>query len=1147
MGKRAMSERKTAPSKTTIDRQRQASNPNISAWVEANAGSGKTHVLTQRVVRLLLNGTNAQNLLCLTYTKAAAAEMRARVADILAHWAVLSDKELSNMLFELNETPPDEKLLLRARTLFAHALETPGGLKINTIHAFCESLLHRFSLEANVPVGFSVIEELEQTKLIMNARDEVLAKAILGQGEIAKSVKKLFSLMSDTQIENAISLAISKGTELSVLLANIDQAKADLRAIMHHDGVSAVDLQNDIVNGTLLNKKDVKFTIELLNGDPSKSKRFVDILAQINMQAIDCDLLVKAFLTEKGTIRATLLPKKQREQFPELQVLFEREAERLCKLNKRLKIARIVERSSALIDVLGAIYKIYNKEKRKILALDYADLIEKTRTLLTNAPSMEWVLYKLDANISHILVDESQDTNPEQWAVVSRLWDDFFAGKSAVENNRTIFAVGDKKQSIFSFQGAKPELFANTGYELKKRAKNVKKTFIQSELKTSFRTLENILSGVDRVFQSEGLENALLSNEIKIEHESARTDSGGSITLWPVIAPKEIALEKNQWPIKREMVEGSNNERVVAKIIVDNIANWLKNKRALAQRGRAVRADDILILLQSRKGLFHEIIRALKLANIPTPGSDRLSLSTHIGVLDLLALADILLNPSDDLTLATILRSPLFDISESQLYELAANRPKNTSLWQALARSKNEVAIDVYKKLSRWRSKLDFERPYEFFSSILYKEGGLKLFHARLGYEVDDVFAQFLDLALAHEHENEPSLLSFIANMRNSDISIKRELAEQGNGVRIMSIHGAKGLEAPIVILADSASPPSNKSKAVHIISTKRGATLIHASSEKERIGAALVPFEQDKASERAEYWRKLYVGMTRAEDELYLTGTLNKNTKLEQTWYGIVKKALKKDSEDCEIINSDEKGLIYPRNRVEPTPIKQQALDIERNLIDFSAKIAPKAQEIEIVNPSLAYENEQEIFATSATKVIDAQLARKKGIALHALLQHLVTIKPELRPTIANKALNVLLSEHKEWHDELANKAIKILSNPQNKYLFGANSRAETAFLVDGLRDGKKISIAGRIDRIIIEQEKVLLVDFKSDGNVVDDISQIPPQYITQMGLYYLVGKRLFPNNEIKSAIFWTEAEKITYLPQELLLDSVSNFTLDL
>lgn len=1142
-----MTERPVSPTADINANQQRAASPDASVWVAANAGSGKTHVLTQRVLRLLLSGVAPENLLCLTYTKAAAAEMRRRVSQQLGRWAPLPEPALKQALQEIESQPPTPEKINRARTLFGHALETPGGLKINTIHAFCESVLHRFPMEADVPFGFTVIEEAAQADLLRGARDAVLAEGLKGQGAVASAVRILFDLLSDSQIEEAVAQAIHSGADLKSVLLDPEAAKQKLRALVDiKPGETLERLEAQIIDGAIL--PPAHYADVFAVSEPKiDGNRFEDKLARIRSDNPAPDLVLKAFLTADQTVPKNRFPKKEFMQAAGgLGDRILEEAQRLEALAARMNVARLVARSEALLDVLTAIHRYYEAQKRVRSLLDFDDLIAKLGTLLSAGASRDWVRYKLDAGITHILVDESQDTNAQQWRVIHALADDFFDGNSAVLRPRTLFAVGDKKQSIYSFQGAEPALFSETGSQLAIKARHAKRPWHDVRLKASFRTLPAILEAVDKVCDTSEVAAALLSDGAYDGHESARVHKGGSVTLWPPVQQKDIVLPEDRWPLDKDLVEVRNAARVVAERIAGAIKSWIDEDRPLGQRERAVCADDILILVQSRGPLFEEIIRALKQAQLKTPGSDRLPVTSHIAVLDLLALADVLLNPADDLNLAAVLRSPLFDIDEDGLYALANDRSKGVSLWQALHKSDDANAKDAALRLQRWRGRLDFDRPYEFFAQVLYADAGLKRFHARLGAEVDDVLAEFLDLALAHERDAQPSLQGFLAAMRRTDISIKRELAEAGSGVRVMTVHGAKGLEAPIVILADAATGPNvtKMGKPVYVVPDTPGPLLIHASSKKQHT-ATTQPFRNaDESNQRAEYWRKLYVGMTRAEDELYVTGMLTKTGKLDGTWYQAIEGALKDESVPCPVPQSGDEGLTYPAIQTEPAIIREKRLAPEAERPTLQLSPLPRPQTREIIRPSSAYAAEDAVFATNVEAIIDAETARKQGIALHALLQHLSRLDEDLWPAVAHRALEALLPQHPDRHAMLAEKAIRILADPTNAQLFGPGSRAEVPFLANATQNDTPKRIAGRIDRIMITQEAAWVVDFKSDAtpSTVDDLSA---KYLMQMGLYALVGERFFAPRQIRAAIFWTTNETLMPLPQDAITDITANFTL--
>ncbi len=1131
---------------TTRRYQAQAADPRRSIWVGANAGSGKTFVLTQRVLRLLLTGVGPQSILCLTYTKAAAAEMRSRVATELAKWAVLPQAELVKALRELEGARIDDELIERARTLFARALETPGGLKIVTIHAFCESVLHRFPLEAGVPFDFAVIEEDERSTVIRAAREAVLAEGLRGEGGAA-AVETLFDRLSNFQIEEAIDLALADTRRLKAVLADVAGAKTRLRTLVGVGAISSTTLNRQLSSESLLTPDILRDAVSALGGLPG-GKRFVDYLARIDPARIGSRSLRTAFVTVEGKPRG-LLNAGQRGRRPDLQALLEREQGRILALIDALARAELVERSEALLDVVAAIVARYERDKRARSRLDFDDLVERLGDLFANRAAGAWVRYKLDAGIDHILVDESQDTNPEQWRVVRAIGDEFFANASGASRPRSLFAVGDQKQSIYSFQGAEPILFDTTGRAFARAAETVGMPFERVPLHTSFRTLPEILEAVDRVAQLDGMQHALLESG-PVLHEAARTQTGGKVTLWPPIQQATPATGLGAWPT--EPASGGVEQtaaRQIATRIAREIRSWIDSKRPLAGRGRTIEPRDVMVLVQSRGAVFQEVIRALRRENLPTPGADRLDVATHIAVLDLLALCDVLLNPADDLQLAALLRSPLFDISEADLYGLAQPRDEYQTLWSALEACALPACAEAFTRLKRWRRELDFERPFEFLSHVLYAEGGLRRFHARLGEEVDDVFAELMELALKHEQTEQPSLQGFVAAMRRTDVSIKRELSETGNGVRVMTVHGAKGLEAPIVILADAASKPQGRlvSKPVYVLDREPGPLLVHASGKSQHTPDSQVVRDTIEAGLLQEYWRKLYVGMTRAEDELYVTGALTQTGKLDGTWYEKVDQALRDASEKVIGAEGGETALIFPAERPAPQPVvrlTQQgpAAPKPLSLSAIAEPIRPA-----VVSPSRAGKGarQQGVLDTTAEQVRDAETARREGIALHALLQHLSPLPPADRAAIAASALSGLLPEVPDLHEALARRALSILSRPDLALLFGAGSRAEVPFLVDAVSDGKDIRLAGRIDRLVIDDSGVTVIDYKSDASVPGGPGDVPGNYLTQLGLYALVAGQLFPGRTVRAAILWTQLESLMFLPSEILAAGARGFTM--
>jgi len=1125
------------------DRQRRAADPGRSIWVEANAGSGKTRVLTNRVLRLLLNGVRPDEILCLTYTKAAAAEMRQRISASLAEWALATDADLATELRGLTDSIASEADLERARTLFAHALETPGGLKIQTIHAFCESILHRFPVEAGVPIDFTVLEDFERETMVLATREAILAGGLKLDSHLNAAVAVLFEEMTDQQIADAINTGLGDRSALTEVLADRDGAKRRLRALVGADpDETPAALVAEIVGGYPFTEADHR---DLHHAFPPKGgyRSFEDKLARIDMRSHRS--ILGCYLTGDGNVPKGFPKKDIVAQLPVLAARLKAEAERLEACHVRLKGARLVARSEALLDVLGAIFDAYEGEKRARSLLDFDDLVDRLGRLLRDEAQGAWVRYKLDGGITHILVDESQDTNPEQWAVVKALADEFFSGDGTVEKPRTLFAVGDGKQSIYSFQGAEPALFLETGRQYRRRAEAANRPFDKVPLTASFRTLGNVLSAVDAVFKPEALRMAVLAAEGVI-HDTARRDAGGEVVLWPPVQ-EEKPEDQREWPLDLPPPRPSAIRQVAGRI-ADTVARWVKEGRTLGARNRPVRAEDVLILVQSRSALFHEIIRALHRVGLATPGADRLNVTRHIAVLDLLALGDVLLNPADDLQLAALLRSPLFDIDEDLLHDLAYGRDR-TRLIDRLAAHPDPRAEEAAARLAGWRGRLDFDRPFNFYAEVLGADGGLKRFHRRFGREVDDVFNAFLELALAHEHAARPSLQGFVAALRERDVTIKRELSEKGSGVRVMTVHGAKGLEAPIVILADAASRPDSTktNRPLFMPRLETGPILVHAPSQKLHLGETS-PFQaEETARQQAEYWRKLYVAMTRAEDELYVTGTLTQAGKLDGTWYEAITTALGEDAETLLDEAGEPSGLRYPKGLPPHRSMGRAPGANEADRAPVTLPPLPRPTLVPVIQPSRASEEADAARAldNAAASLADAERARRSGLALHALLQHLPGIDPLFRAAVGEKAMAALWPEAPGEHPALIAKALSILGRNELQHLFGPDSRAEIPFLAHGSRDGKPVIIAGRIDRLVVGRDRVLVVDFKSDASPILEPHAIKGTYLTQLGLYARLATQLFPDKQVHAAILWTNLESLLELPLAALADAAAGFTI--
>jgi len=1134
---------KFAISRLMRDAQARAVDPAASAWVTANAGSGKTHVLTARVLRLLLEGVRPDGLLCLTYTRAAAAEMRMRVARQLGEWTLMTDRQLASALAELAGKPPDEDRMALARRLFAHALDTPGGLKINTIHAFCESVLHRFPLEAGVPFDFTVVEEAERDAMIAHARRAVLVEGLDGAGDLAEAVETLFAAATDSAIETALGAALGLGARLRLVLADPDRARANLRGVLRlaeTDSVAAIEAK--IVEGATLAPTEYAALAAHL-GELGGAKSLADKLAKAAELPPDAATsIIAAFLNKDGSRPATNNLTKSIRADAALAARIETETLRVAALADRRAAAAVYESSAALMRVLEAISHRYEAAKRARALVDFDDLIARVQKLLRTSPH-KWVAYRLDAAISHILVDESQDTNPEQWQIVRALADEFFAGEGVERADRTIFAVGDEKQSIFSFQGAEPHLFFDTGRELKARADGVGQPFNFEYLNPSFRSLKPLLDGIDQVFESPAAHHGLERRPRETAHEAARREKGGFIELWELVDRPEPP-ERGQ-AYRTTPHDERSAERRLAERIGGEIEAWIASGRRLSGTDRAVTPADIVILVQRRSALFHEIVAELKRRSLPNAGADKLSVTGHIAVKDLIVLGEFMLNPADDLALATILRSPLFSVSEPDLEVLCAGRGE-TPVWRALGRlaESEPWAAEVYGTLLAWRDRLDQDRPYDFFARILYAGGGLKEFHARLGPEVDDVIEEFLDLALAHERTDQPSLSGFLAEMRAVGHEIKRELSVPAGVVRVMTVHGAKGLEAPIVILADAASVPGGRQLGSPVIvradradPARRFLVLAPGTGAPAAVESLKL---EERAAEFEEYHRRLYVAMTRAGAELYVTGIRPGRAGAEPSWYELIEAGLGSKCAERPARCADGAVRRYPADADWPGAASAAPRSAPQAAPEWLLRDVPPSPPRELIEPSSA----GAVLPRVGGAAGKAAFARQKGIAMHALLQHLPALPPERRHEGGLNALATHLPEHPRAHADLLAQALAILDDAGLAWIFGPDSRAEVPIIAEFDRGGTPVRLAGRLDRLVIA-ETIGIVDFKSDAAPPDSPDKTPPDYLVQLGLYRLALGKIFPSRAVEAAILWTETGRLVRFEAGALTAATNRFTL--
>jgi ATP-dependent helicase/nuclease subunit A len=792
---------------TTVQ-QSIASDPQRSAWVSANAGSGKTHVLTQRVIRLLLAGARPSAILCLTYTKAAASEMSNRVFDRLAEWAVLSDEELSQRIAQIEGAAPDMFKLAEARRLFAKALETPGGLKIQTIHAFCEALLHQFPLEANVAGHFSVLDDRAAATLLSDARRSLLTATTPEQDRaLADAFSYVLNLGDESGLETLLGDIVANRNAIKAFTLAAERAGGLEKVLRAQLGLSDNDTETGIAEQywPLPGLTGGALSLYLELADLKGGAKAQDVAAALKAVVSERDvlrripLLEKIFLTGKGEPKSDsqFFVKAMLSQAPQLADAVSEARAHVVSCRDRLKIVRMYDATRAALILADRLNRDYDDLKKQHSLLDFEDLITRTADLLTMSDVGPWIHYKLDQGIDHILVDEAQDTSPIQWSVIQSLAEDFFSGDSARSVVRTLFAVGDEKQSIYSFQGARPERFSEESRRTRQRVSQSGLAFSSVRLPLSFRSTSDVLAAVDHIFTPPENARGLSAGGEPVVHRSNRIGQPGAVDLWEMIAP-EVAIKEEDWTAPFDATPESAPAAILARRMAHTI-DTLVGKQTVIEKGkeRLIEAGDILVLVRKRDAFVNALTRALKRrGNIPVAGADRLRLTSHIAVQDLVALGRFLLLPEDDLSLASLMKSPLFDLTEDDIFAVAALRDDGESVWahfQKFAADGNDRLGNAVRLLRLFLEESKTLSVHDFYARVLGVHGGRRQFLARLGTEVSDILDEFLTFTLDHETAALPGLQSFISTLELEAPVVKREQDKGRNEVRIMTVHASKG------------------------------------------------------------------------------------------------------------------------------------------------------------------------------------------------------------------------------------------------------------------------------------------------------------------------------------------------------------------
>lgn len=1152
--------------------QKEATDPLNSVWVHANAGSGKTHVLTERVIRLLSNGVMPSRILCLTYTNAAAQVMKTRIFARLKEWSFLSDEDLTDELKNLGQKNISFKDLENARCLFARSLETPGGLKIQTIHAFCQSILQNFPLEANLSGHFTLIDENDKKALIEVVKKKVLFCSFSKSHEedpLSTAVKKIFIELREHKFNQLIEEIFEKRYLLKefyqeALLDQKDLQKTFIKSLKI-ENLSFKKLHQDLQKFPEILLKEVELLQEY--GKIKAKKVADDILKLQKINSCKCEdilfALKKIFLTKEENLKkvSDFLTKDIRLKDPDFEDRYLQNQNDFSQIWESYKNLLLVDFNTHLHLFSQFLIKTYDDLKRSKSVLDFEDLIYGTLYLLRRSSASLWVQYKLDQRIDHILLDEAQDTDKAQWEIVQILIQEFFSGEGQKETRRTIFAVGDEKQAIYGFRGADPKAFEINREKIKKQyGFSLKDFFKKIALHYSFRSSPTILRAVDKVFAKKENYQALSYDPERTSHQAIKKFPG-CVEIWPIFL-KISQKDPEDW--LEESRQQKEETISMAETIVDHIEFLLKNKKILKSVQRPVRAGDIIILVRERKASFlSTVTRCLKEKNIPIAGADKFLLTDHIAVQDLLALGKFLLLPRDNLSLACLFKSPLFNLKEEDLYFVAIDREKKT-LWESLQEKDLQPSSPLFlmrERLKKYRTMINVMPVYDFYAHLLEIDKGRQDFVSRFGLEVQDVLNEFLQECLNYQTESYLGMQGFIENLIKNSTEIKRNFDQEQNEIRILTVHGAKGLEAPIVFLVDFDKRNTINSPLFYNIECENKNILLCAPEKKHHVNKILEEKEQLKINDLYESKRLLYVGMTRAKDYLLVTSTgAEKSTTLK--WIDIIQESLEDESikKTYEYKGLREKEILcyMPDGDIFSDKTDSPALDIiiekeeifENESFDFylnqplpQEENRPPLMPSQIGKEEQFYIDESLVFQEIGNKShsfftkSDRRDAMERGQIFHKILQYL-----SLESEKNNLALlhNIFEKEDLSPKDRIyfQEKIENLFKNKTFSYYFSQEGENEVSVTSILKIKNKKQKIVGRIDRLVFIEDRICILDYKT-GFVPEAIEKISAETQIQMALYRKILEPLYPNKEIEALLLYT-AGPIDYLLKSEFLEAV-------
>ena len=1141
------------------DNQRLAVAPEDTVWLSASAGTGKTQVLSSRVLRLLLQrDVDPSQILCLTFTKAGATEMAARINATLATWVRLSEEDLFRHL-EAIGAPSDPETRARARTLFAAVLDCPGGgLRIDTIHAFAQWLLAAFPTEAGLIPGTRPMEDRDRDLLARQVLAQLLLDAeTRGDAKLLDSLAALSLRMAPDEVErfllrcaSANALWLGAGSWTPPLAPRVNRLlglPADADA-SHLPGLCA----------------DTAFDVQALRRCRETLAAWDSATGRDGTEAID------AWLAQDAQVRAAAIDDLYLGLFTkttgapkQLNNVLKRDpdyAEHIARVGACIEAVRDLRNQLALAAWLAPALELgrefalaWNEAKQREGLIDFDDQIRQAAELLGRSELSEWIRYKLDRRFDHILVDEAQDTNAAQWRIIEALTGDFFTGQGAHGDKlRTLFVVGDYKQAIFRFQGTSPENFEaarrRVEEQLRGLAENAREmrgeirvpTYRKLGLDVSFRTAQPVLDFVDRAIGHVGHAAFGLPGPPDTHQGEARP---GYVALWRPVGLADDEAEAGEAEEAEEGGEGwlSRPDRKMAETIAQQVRHWMHDGFPLVKGGaRRAGPGDVMILVRKRKELAGLIIARLHAAGVPVAGVDRLRLGAPLAVKDLVAALRFAAQPLDDLNLAALLVSPLVGWSQDQLLQ-HGYREKRAHLWSHLRRSSHPEVGAVRDLLDGLLARADYELPQALLHWLLVGpwQGRARLV-ARLGREANDPIDELLNAAHAYASGAVASLVGFLAWFDAGEGELKREAGKSDGLVRVMTVHGAKGLQAPIVILADAAGNPDNARGSAldlaepHAQPGEEPRRVPLPALRKEEKGARILAAEQDAAkAEGEEHWRLLYVAMTRAEEALFIGGALGLREKVPapESWYARLAELFgpADPREDPLWGHRFEHGAPA---ELPPRAAEPMAEGEVRPAVPAWLR-QPAAAEPRPPRPLAPSALNEDVSPDPPLAPGAGMNAALRGVLIHKLLERLPGVAADAREDAALRWLARNAAElDAPAQGELAQAALAVLAEPAWADIFAADALAEVpiAAVVGGQ------VVAGTIDRLAIGPERIRLVDFKTTRRPPSGIGEVPASTVRQLAAYAAALAVTYSGRRVEAAVLYTQAPRLIEIPADLL-----------